>query len=297
MSTGGSRERTRFGSALRVPLPILLILPATVVLGALFLAPLGRMALYAVLTPGPRGEPMLPFTFENLIGALDPLYLTILIRSLRLALLTTLGCLIVGFPVAWALTGLGKTARTLALLALVLPSWSNLLVKNYAWIVLLRREGVVNGFLLRVGWVEEPLSLLFHEGAVWIGLVHTFLPFMVLPLFAALDKLDPKWIEAARDLGAGRWAQFRWVLLPAARPGIAAGGVLVFIPALGAFVTPDLLGGTRAMMVGNLIQNQMLVTRDWPFGSALSLWLMSLCLLAMVGLSRLRGEAGEEGRL
>jgi spermidine/putrescine transport system permease protein len=183
------------------------------------------------------------------------------------------------------------------LLAFVLPAWTNLLVKNYAWIVLLRQEGLVNSLLLRLGLIAEPLPLLFNEGAVLVGLVHTFLPFMVLPLYTSLEKLDPTLLDAARDLGAGPWARFRTVILPQCMPGAAAGAILVFIPTLGSFVTPDLLGGARGMMVGNLIQNQMLVARDWPFGSALSIWLItsSLGLIILAGrLSRL-GDRSQTG--
>lgn len=271
--------------------------PATAALFVLFLAPLAIVVAYAFLSADPRGVPVLPFTLENVRAALDPLYVGILLRSLRLALLTTLVCLVVAFPAAWVLRGFSGRVRAILLLALVLPSWTNLLVKNYAWIVLLRREGVVNGLLGWSGIAREPLPLLFNEGAVLVGLIHTFLPFMVLPLFVSLEKLDPALLEAARDLGAGAWARFRAVILPAAMPGIAAGGILVFIPALGAFVTPDLLGGTRGMMVGNLIQNQMLMARDWPFGSALSLLLMALSLGVILLLLRAARGRSLEGVL
>jgi spermidine/putrescine transport system permease protein len=268
--------------------------PAAAALATLFLAPLAIVVVYAFLSASPRGEPVLPLTLGNLAGSLDPLYLGILLRSLRLALVTTVVCLVVAFPAAWLLRGFSGRTRTILLLALVLPSWTNLLVKNYAWIVLLRREGVINGVLGWAGIIQEPLPLLFNEGAVLVGLVHTFLPFMILPLFVSLEKLDPALLEAARDLGAGAWARFRTVILPAAAPGFAAGAVLVFIPALGAFVTPDLLGGTRGMMVGNLIQNQMLLSRDWPFGSALSLLLMALSLGVILTFLRLSGRKGME---
>ena len=250
------------------------------------------MSAYAVLSIGPRGLPTLPLTLEPLLRSLDPLYLGILWRSLRVALVTTLLCLVVAFPVAWVLRGMKGRTRDLALLAVVLPSWTNLLVKNYAWIVLLRREGPVNNLLVGWGVVAEPLPLLFNEGTVLVGLVHTFLPFMVLPLYAALEGLDPRLLEAARDLGAGPFQRIRRVILPLAMPGIGAGVILVFIPALGAFVTPDLLGGARGMMVGNLIQNQMLQARDWPFGAALSLWLTLVSLVLIVPLLRSPGGGG-----
>jgi len=265
--------------------------PAGILLVVLFVLPLALVSAYALLSNGPRG-PTLPLTLEPLLRSLDPLYLGILWRSLRLALITTLLCLLVAFPVAWVLRGMKGRSRDLALLAVVLPSWTNLLVKNYAWIVLLRREGPVNSLLVGWGVVAEPLPLLFNEGTVLVGLVHTFLPFMVLPLVAALEGLDPRLLEAARDLGAGPLQRLRRVILPLALPGIGAGVILVFIPALGAFVTPDLLGGARGMMVGNLIQNQMLQARDWPFGAALSLWLTLVSLVLIVPLLRSPGGGG-----
>lgn len=289
---GSGGSRWRFGG---VAFTAAAVGPGVAVLFLLFVLPFGLVAAYALLTAGPRGEPALPLTAEPLLRSLDPLYLGILWRSLRLALLTTAACLVLGFPVAWVLRGMKGRARDLALLAVVLPSWTNLLVKNYAWMVILRREGPVNALLVRSGLVAEPLPLLFNEGAVLVGLVHTFLPFMVLPLYAALEGLDPRVLEAARDLGAGPFQRMRRVVLPLAAPGIAAGAILVFVPALGAFVTPDLLGGARGMMIGNLIQNQVLQARDWPFGAALSVWLMAVSLVLIVPLvrgSRVRGEPG-----
>lgn len=290
--TGSGVSRWRFGGG---SFTAAAVGPGVAVLLLLFVLPFGLVAAYALLTAGPRGEPALPLTAEPLLRSLDPLYLGILWRSLRLALLTTVACLLLGFPVAWILRGMKGRARDLALLAVVLPSWTNLLVKNYAWMVILRREGPVNTLLVGSGLVAEPLPLLFNEGAVLVGLVHTFLPFMVLPLYAALEGLDPRVLEAARDLGAGPVQRMRRVVLPLAAPGIAAGAILVFVPALGAFVTPDLLGGARGMMIGNLIQNQMLQARDWPFGAALSVWLTVVSLVLIVPLvrsSRTRGERG-----
>jgi len=271
--------------------------PPALALLVLFVVPLGVVSTYAVLSQGARGEPGLPFTAEPLLRALDPLYLGILWRSILMALGTTLICLVVALPVAWVIRGMRGRARDLALLAVVLPSWTNLLVKNYAWIVLLRREGPVNTLLVRSGLLEAPLPLLFNQGAVLVGLAHTFLPFMVLPLYASLTGLDNRLLEAARDLGAGPLQRLRRVVLPLALPGIAAGVILVFIPALGAFVTPDLLGGARGMMVGNLIQNQVLQARDWPFGAALSLWLTLVSLLLIIPLLRSSRDQGrDQGR-
>jgi spermidine/putrescine transport system permease protein len=168
----------------------------------------------------------------------------------------------------------------------IVPSWMTLLIKNYAWIVLLRRQGIVNSTLLGVGVVDEPLTLLFTTPAVLIGLVHTYLPFMVLPLYVALDRMDWTLVEAARDLGAARWGVFRRVVLPQTTAGVAVGCTLVFIPALGAFVTPDLLGGPRSLMGGTLIENQLLQVRDWPFAGALSVLLMAVVGVALLAARR-----------
>jgi spermidine/putrescine transport system permease protein len=266
--------------------------PPALVLVILFLLPLSIVAAYSVMTTGEQGEPTAPLTLSNLARSVDPLYVGVLLGSVRLAAVTTVLCLLLGFPVAWVLSTMRGRVRDLALLALILPSWTNLLVKNYAWIVLLRREGAVNTALTGLGLVSEPLPLLFNEGAVLAGLVHTFLPFMVLPLYASLEKLDRTLIEAARDLGAGSWRRLVRVIVPLSAPGIGAGVILVFVPTLGAFVTPDLLGGARGMMVGNLIQNQMLLTRDWPFGSALSMGLTVASLVAILLAVRLGRRHG-----
>jgi spermidine/putrescine transport system permease protein len=271
------------------------ISPSVAALVLLFLVPLIIVGGTAFLTLGGDGNSGLPLTFENLVRSLDPLYVGILVRSIRLAAICTAACLLIGFPVAWFLRGLSGPTRHLALFAFILPSWTNLLVKNYAWIVLLRQEGVINHLLLRLGIVDAPLPLLFNEGAVLVGLMHTFLPFMVLPLFVSLEKLDGALLDAARDLGAGPWSRFRRVIVPQCMPGILAGTILVFIPTLGSFVTPDLLGGARGMMVGNLIQNQILVARDWPFGSALSIWLIAVSLALIFLAGRAGGRGGSAG--
>jgi spermidine/putrescine transport system permease protein len=183
--------------------------------------------------------------------------------------------------------------RRLLLLALVvIPSWMNLLIKNYAWIIILRRDGVLNTLLLSVGFIDEPLTLLFNDGAVLVGLVHTYLPFMILPLYAAVDRMDWSLVEAARDLGAGSWQVFRQVILPQTRAGAFVGAILVFIPTLGAFVTPDLLGGARSMMVANLVENQVLQVRDWPFAAALSMFLIAIVLLGIFALQRASRGSG-----
>ncbi|MDA0747904.1 MAG: ABC transporter permease [bacterium] len=255
--------------------------PAFAYLVLFFLIPLGIVFTYSFFTRGPYGQLEFSFTLQNYRNILDPLYLPILLRSIWLSLLTTFFSLLFGYPVAWAISRMQEQRRFFYLLLIIIPSWMNLLIKNYAWIVILRRQGLVNTLLSTVGLIHEPLPLLFNEGAVLVGLIHTYLPFSVLPIFATLEKLDRNLLDAARDLGAGPWQTFRHVILPQTFNGILAGAVLVFVPCLGAFITPDLLGGAGGMMVGNLIQNQILEVRDWPFGSALSVFLMAVILLVI----------------
>jgi spermidine/putrescine transport system permease protein len=258
--------------------------PGTGYLGLFFVAPMLLVFLFSLLEGTPGGGVRLVFTLANYGRALDPLYLAVLGRSAWLALLTTGISLALAYPAAWAIRAAPPSRRGLWLALVIIPSWMNLLVKNYAWIVILRRQGVLNTLLLGAGAIDAPLQLLFTTPAVLIGLVHTYLPFMVLPLYVALDRMDWSLVEAARDLGAGRAQLFRRVVLPQTRAGAAVGCTLVLVPALGAFVTPDLLGGPESLMVGTLIENQLLGVRDWPFAAALSVLVMAivLALLALV---------------
>jgi spermidine/putrescine transport system permease protein len=251
--------------------------PALLYLGLLFIAPLAIVAGYSLVSPRIAGA----LTLDNYRRALDPLYLSVLFHSLWLALGTTLISLALAYPCVLALRTLQPSRRMVALALLIVPSWLNLLIKNYAWIIILRREGLLNSALEGLGIISGPLPLLFNDAAVLIGLVHTYLPFMILPLFAAVDRMDWSLVEAARDLGAGSWQTFRHVILPQTRVGAVAGAVLVFIPTLGAFVTPDLLGGTGSLMIANVIENQVLQVRDWPLAAALSMLLIVLVMAAI----------------
>jgi spermidine/putrescine transport system permease protein len=262
--------------------------PALVYLALLFLVPMAVVAGYSLV--GAAGGP----TLANYARVFDPLYLSVLLRSAWLALLTTVIALLIGYPCALALRGMSGRTRALALALIVVPSWLNLLVKNYAWIVILRRMGVLNSALLWSGAVDEPLPLLFNTGAVLVGLVHTYLPFMLLPIYVAVDRMDWTLVEAARDLSAGAWQTFRRVVLPQTRAGAVVGCVLVFVPALGAFVTPDFLGGPRSLMVGTLIENQVLQVRDWPFASALSVVLMAVVVGGLLLARRSLDRPGQE---
>jgi spermidine/putrescine transport system permease protein len=218
------------------------------------------------------------------------LYLRILGRSFWIAGVSTFFCLLLGFPLALFISRSGER-KNLYLTLVMLPFWTSFLVRTYAWIFLLRDTGLINTVLQKIGLIHDPLPLLYNDGAVILGLVYGFLPFMVLPLYASLERLDRNLLEAAADLGARPFATLWRVTIPLCSPGIRAGFILVFIPCLGAYLTPDLLGGGKSVMVGNLVQNQFTTARDWPFGSAMSLALMAIVMLLLIGLMR-RGDEG-----
>jgi spermidine/putrescine transport system permease protein len=256
------------------------LLPAWVWLIFLFLAPVAIVCAYSLLTRGVYGGVELPWTLESYQRMMDPLYGIILVRSIVLAAAATAICLVLALPLALFISR-STRRKNLYLHLVILPFWTSFLVRTYAWMFLLRDTGLVNTTLIGLGVLREPLPLLYNDGAVLLGLVYGFLPFMVLPLYATLERMDPALLEAAADLGARPWAAFFRVIVPLAKPGIWAGAALVFIPCLGAYLTPDLLGGGKSVMIGTLVQNQFTTARDWPFGSALSLVLMLLTVLAL----------------
>jgi len=259
--------------------------PAVFVMIALFVVPLLITLAYSFLTRGPYGGVFTHWTFENYQRALDPLYLVILWRSVWLAAVSTLFCLILAFPVALYIARAERN-KALLLNLVMLPFWTSFLIRTYAWMFLLRDTGLVNVALEGLHVIHAPIPLLFNDGAVVLGLVYGFLPFMVLPLYATLEKLDPALLDAAFDLGATPWVALWRVIVPLSKPGIAAGCVLVFIPCLGAYLTPDLMGGGKTVMLGNLVQSQFTTARDWPFGAAISLLLMLIVLVVARALEK-----------
>ena len=263
--------------------------PAAVVSIALIAIPLFIIGAYSFLSRGAYGGVIPPCTTENYGRVLDSIYLRIAWRSFVIAASATALCLVAGFPLALYIARSGRK-QTLLLNLVMLPFWTSFLIRTYAWMFLLRDTGLVNSTLLSLHLIREPLPLLFNDGAVILGLVYGYLPFMVLPLYATLEKLDPGLLDAAQDLGATPWAAFWRAIVPLSRSGIVSGVLLVFIPCLGAYLTPDLLGGGRSLMVGNLVQNQFTTARDWPFGSAVSLLLMIVTLLLLLWVMRRRGE-------
>lgn len=262
--------------------------PSSALMLLLFFIPLAIVCAYSLLSRGPYGGVMHPFTLENYRRIVDPLYANILWRSAWIALVSTGACLVLGFPLALYIARF-SSRKVLLLNLVMLPFWTSFLIRLYAWMFLLRDTGLMNSVLLGLHIVRQPLPMLFNPGAVILGLVYGYLPFMVLPLYATLEKLDPTLLDAAGDLGASPWRVLCRVIIPLTRPGIIAGCTLVFIPCLGAYLTPDLMGGGKTVMLGNLVQNQFTTSRDWPFGAAVSLLLMLLVLIAIKALGR-RGE-------
>ena len=265
------------------------LLPAWLTLVILFAVPFAIVLAYSFLTRGVYGGIVPPWTLESYQRLFDPLYLAILWRSFAMALAATALCLLLAFPAALFIARAARH-KNLYLQLVMLPFWTSFLVRTYAWIFLLRDTGLFNTALQALGIIHSPLPLLYNDGAVLLGLVYGYLPFMVLPIYATLERLDPALVDAAADLGARPLTTVLRIVVPLSRPGIVAGSVLVFIPCLGAYLTPDLLGGGRTVMVGNLVQNQFTTARDWPFGAAVSVALMALVTLLLVVYLRRQSE-------
>lgn len=261
---------------------LLLLFPATAWLIIFFILPVLIVLLYSFLERGTYGGVTWVFTLSNYERLFGGLFLGVMVRSIWLAFLTTAACLLVGYPLAFFIATRSPRWRNALLLLVIIPFWTNFLVRTYAWIILLRSEGVVNTALQNLQIISEPLNLLFTPFAVVIGLIYGYLPFMILPLYSSIERFNFSFVEAAQDLGANDIRTFWRILLPLTTRGIVAGSIMVFVPAVGAFITPDILGGAKTIMIGNLIQNQFLKARDWPFGSALSMMLTVIVLVPVL---------------
>lgn len=273
---------------LRQDLDRWLLLPARLWTALFLAAPLAIVVVYSLLTRGDIGGVETPWSLESYTRLIDPLYLGILWRSVWIAAVSTVACAILGFPLALFIARAGRH-KNLYLQLVLLPFWTSFLIRTYAWIFLLRDTGLINTVLLSLHIVAKPLPLLYNDGAILVGLIYNFLPFFVLPMYATLERLDPALVEAAADLGATPRRTLWRVIIPVSKPGIVAGAVLVFIPCLGAYLTPDLLGGGKTVMLGNLVQNQFTSARDWPFGAAVSIVLLAVSFLLLQ-----RGKAAVE---
>ena len=225
----------------------------------------------------------------------DELYRAAFLNSLWVGLVSTLGCLLIGYPMAYAIATAPERWRVILLMMIILPFWTSFLIRVYAWIGILKGNGLLNNFLLALGLIDEPLAILHTQTAVYIGVVYSYLPFMVLPLYANLSRLDLTLLEAAADLGCRPWRAFLRVTLPLSLPGILAGSLLVFIPVVGEFVIPDLLGGPDSLMVGRMLWTEFFSNKDWPLASALALVLLALLVVPFVALQRWQSrlEGGE----
>jgi spermidine/putrescine transport system permease protein len=270
-----------------------LVSPALLWWAGLLVLPVGLVLAYSFFQRGIYGGVVYDWTLDNYRRAFDGLYLRILWFSVRVAVEATLVSLLIGFPVAYFIATRPPRWRTVLLVLVILPFWTSLLIRTYAWMVLLNDTGLVNRVLRVAGLVDSPVRLLYNEFAIVVGMVSTYLPLMILPIYAAIERLGPELGEAAADLGASAWKRLWTVLVPLTLPGIAAGCIFVFVPSLGNFLIPDLLGGGRRQMVGNLIQGQFLEARDWPFGSTLAVSLIAM-LLALVLAQAWLGRRGDE---
>ncbi|RME93055.1 MAG: ABC transporter permease [Candidatus Hydrogenedentota bacterium] len=260
---------------------VLMLGPALLWFVFFFLVPLAIIVFYSFCERGTYGGIVYRFTLRNYVEAFDALYLNAFVRSVRIAFLNTFLCLIIGYPVAYYISTKPPRIKNSLILLVIVPFWTNFLVRTYSWMIILRTEGLVNSLLLGLNILRNPLNLLFSEKAVVIGLVYGYLPFMILPIYASIEKVDFLLLDAAKDLGANSMQVFAKIMLPLTLPGIIAGSILVLIPSLGAFITPDLLGGAKNLMIGNVIKDQFLAARNWPFGSAIAIILMVIVVLLL----------------
>lgn len=275
----------------------------TVFLLIFFVGPLVIMVIYSWLEPGLYGGVEWTFfhlNYGRILGwadtryeKFDPVYLWIFLRSLRLAVLTVLTSLLISYPAAFWVARMPPKRRTFMIFLITLPFFVSLIVRLFAWVLILRPSGFLNQALLGTGLIRDPLDLLYQDAAVIIGMTYIFIPFMFLPIYGSVEKLDQSQLEASADLGARGWQTFRRIILPATLPGIAAGCVITFIPALGNFIVPSVLGGAKVLMIGNLIEQQFLSARNWPFGAALAMLVMT----AVLGLLILQLRLGRSSEL
>ena len=257
----------------------------------LFVAiPLIYVFAISFMKKGTYGGIELAFTLSNYTEILNPLYLQIFIGSIITAGISTIACLAIGYPFAYFIARKSQIKKNFLLMLVMLPFLTNSLIRMYGWIILLKGEGIINKILVSLHIISEPIQLIYTNFAVMLGLIYCLLPFMILPLYSSIEKLDMSLLEAASDLGAKSTKTFLNITLPLTMPGIFAGSILVFIPALGLFFIADLLGGSKVMLIGNLIRNQFLTARNWPFGAALSMTLILITLILVAGYKKAGGS-------
>ncbi|MEM7075568.1 MAG: ABC transporter permease [Pseudomonadota bacterium] len=295
----GSSSNSRTGWVLSLPALALLLIGAS--------GPLLIVVVYAFLEPGEYSGVVWNFTteawfrvfferdiFDDTLSLADA-HLTILWRSVKLSVLTTLITFAVGFPTAWFIATRPVSQRAMWLFLITIPFWTNLLIRTFAIMEVVRNQGLLNTALIGLGLIEQPIQILYTDTAVLVGMAYVYLPLMVLPLYAAIDRFDFRLVEAGYDLYGTRWQVLRSVILPIVKPGIVAGSILVFVPSLGAYVTPRILGGGKNMMIGNFIELQFGQGRNWPLGAALSLLLLMIVLVALVFYVRVTSRDDRDG--
>lgn len=285
-----NRKRSAVGE------PRSLLAPAWIWYLAFFVTPLMIMVAYSFAINDP--DKFFTVTFgvypDQFQRVWDPLYLEIYKNTFVMALTGTIGCLLIGYPFAYFLATRAGKHRTLLFFLVIVPFWTSLLIRTYAWLLLLNEKGPLSELLQTIGLIARPLDVLYTPNAVWIGIVYDYLPLMIFPLYVAIERMDPRLKEASRDLGAGRWATFRRVTLPLTMPGILTGGLLTFIPMTGEYVVPEILGGAKSYLVGNLVANEFRTAIDWPFGAALSMVLVAMMLVVIFVYLRVLGRRAEE---
>ena len=292
------REDIRSRWLLSTPALLIILFAAT--------GPLLIVLLYSFLTPGPYGDVVWKLSPEAWISvvlerdifddtlSLADAHVNIFWRSVRLATMTTVLTLLLGFPTAYFIATRPERTRELWLFLITIPFWTNLLIRTFAVLQVIRNEGIINTLLIEFGVIDQPIQMLFTDAAIMLGMVYVYLPLMVLPIYASMEKLDFRLIEAAYDLYATRFQVLRRLIVPLVRPGIVAGSILVFIPAIGAYVTPSVLGGGKNMMAANLIELQFGQGRNWPLGAALSITVMVIVMIALLIYVRNAGRSGAQ---
>ncbi|AZK45430.1 ABC transporter permease [Paenibacillus lentus] len=259
------------------------VLPVLLWLGAFLVIPMLIVVGMSFMGRDATGGVVAGFSLSSYARFFDPLYLGIYWDTIVLSVLTTVICLLLSYPLAYYIANSGPKKQTWGLILVTIPFWINFLIRTYAWVLLLRTQGIVNNLLVDIGLIQEPLQMLYTRGAVLLGMVYTFIPFMVLPIYVALEQMDKKLLEAASDLGASSWKAFWHITLPQTKSGIMTGSVLVYVSTTGMFVVTDILGGAKSAMISNVIQAQFSGARDWPFGSAMSIIFVitSLIMIAL----------------
>ncbi len=279
----GTKRKIKLG-------PLLTISPIIIWLLCFLVVPLFLVVFVSFMTRGQYGGIEYTFTLQNYSQMFDTLYFEILFKSLVMSVVTTALCLFLGYPFAYFVARFPKKYRSFLMMLIIVPFWTNSLVRTYAWIILLRTEGIINSYLIKFGLITHPFQILGTNTSMIIGMVYTLFPFMVLPLYSSIEKLDKSYLEAASDLGANPVKTFMKITLPLTMPGIIAGSLLVFMPTLGYFFIPDLMGGGKTMYISNLIKNQFIgAAMNWPFGAAISIVLIIISILLIGGYVKIVG--------